>query len=127
MAMDDKATAAKMDYNTATAQECADWLAGDDGWEMFDDGVWRRDKPGQREYEYLYNTHPYPLTLDAAAGAMKRPWRLERIEVASDGKNTVTIYNGYTANRISIEGRDRLTAEYRAAVAARLDGMEGRG
>jgi hypothetical protein len=125
--MDDKATAAKIDPNTATAQECADWLAGDDGWtKVFADGYvandgldayyWKRD--GRVQW-----AHPYSVLTPE----LKPPWRLERIEVASDGKNTVTIYNGYTANRISIDGPDRLTAEYRAAVAARLAGMEGRG
>ena len=109
------------DYNSMTAQQCADWLAERDGWRkvfadfyVANDGLdayyWQRD--GRVQW-----AHPYNMMTPE----LKPPWRLERIEVACDGKNTVTIYNGYTANRKSIEGHDRLTAEYRAAVAARME------
>jgi hypothetical protein len=126
-----------IDINTATAQECADWLAEQDGWNQEPPQV---DGMGdQREYwwqwtissahggrTYAYSP-PYPLTLDAAAGALKRPWRLVRVDLNHDGRTMATIYNGAECKWNNIEGPDELTARYRAAVAARLDGMEGRG
>jgi len=110
-----------VNYNEMSAAQCADWLAEKDGWsKVYADGYvandggdayyWKRD--GRVQW-----AHPYSIMTPD----IKSPWRLVRIEVDASGKNTVTIYNGYTANRKSIEGRDRMTAEYRAAVAARME------
>jgi hypothetical protein len=126
--MDDKATAAKIDPNTATAQECADWLAGNDGWHCEIDGEdFERSWVIQKSLPVRTYFHPYPLTLDAAAGALREPWRLARIEVNANGRALVTITKPMPMTWEQIEGPDRMTAEYRAAVAARLAGMEGRG
>ncbi len=112
-----------MDYNTATAHECADWLAGDDGWELRTFGAWRRDKPGQREYEYLHNDHPYQLTLDAAAGALRKPWYIECLRKNSAIDHWyIHLRNTENQENIWTNAEDRLTAEYRAAVAARMEG-----
>ncbi len=61
-----------------TTEQLMDWHARRAGWELFDDGVWRRDKPGQREYEYLYNSHPFAETIDGAAAAMPPNWSWQR-------------------------------------------------
>ena len=121
-----------MNYNEMTAAQCADWLAEKDGWEWRpyagadDQRLWTHPD-GREELEYrgaerLDNEHgPYKLTLDAAAGAMKRPWRLVRVEVNHDGRAMATIYNGAECKWNHAEGPDELTARYRAAVAARME------
>jgi hypothetical protein len=112
-----------MDYNTATAQECADWLAGDDGWKIVNSELppcsywWNESTQQQR----VLNDPPYKLTLDAAAGALREPWRLVSIQLNSVGWAFVKAYNA-SVGWLEIEGPDRLTAEYRAAVASRMEG-----
>ena len=116
-----------IDYNTATAQECADWLHKHERWE-WDEGMalWVRG-------DGKTSTHtPYPLTLDGAAGALREPWRLVSLHIVVDRVDFYQVliekHNGSVEWKVLlIDGPDRLTAEYRAAVAARLDGMEGRG
>jgi len=121
-----------MDYNTATAQECADWLACDDGWTKVQtahgDYAWRhstlRDDPCSNW------SHPYPLTLDAAAGALRSNWRVDYIrdrgEYAGlgDARWYARVFRvpGDITNSVSCEGPDELTARYRAAVASKMEG-----
>lgn len=117
-----------INYNTATAQECADWLAGDDGWTIVNSELppcsywWNEAIQQQR----VLNDPPYPLTLDAAAGALREPWRLAHIDLWP-GNVVAHIVRDHCGSKKSAVGPDELTARYRAAVAARLAGMEGRG
>jgi hypothetical protein len=138
--MDDKATAAKIDPNTATAQECADWLAVDDGWTwrnyagFEDERLWNHPD-GRELLEYRHEERleseqgPHPLTLDGAAGALQEPWRWDRVDwMTASVEATITQFvNLARSSHINTDGPDELTARYRAAVAARLAGMEGRG
>jgi hypothetical protein len=134
-----------IDYNTATAQECADWLAGEDGWNHEPPQV---DGMGdQREYwwkwtissahggrTYAYS-HPYPLTLDGAAGALRECWwvkvrkepRFKTTPMWMVSAADTHADGGRGYNELEAVADDELTARYRLAVAARLDGMEGRG
>lgn len=118
-----------MNYNEMTAAQCADWLAEKDGWTLVDGETiaaddddyypehWR-NKDGRTS-----ETHPMPLTLDAAAGALREPWRLRSVAYCDDRKawqaiiervdKSDTLWTWYAP--------DRMTAEYRAAVAARME------
>lgn len=123
-----------MNYNEMSAQQCADWLAEKDGW------VWRpyagsddqrlwTHPDGREELEYrgaerLDNEHgPYKLTLDAAAGALREPWRLRSVAYCDDRKAWQAIIE--LVNKQDTlwlwYAPDRMTAEYRAAVAARME------
>ena len=130
-----------MDYNNATAQECADWLAVNDGW------AWRpwageeihrlwTHPNGDEELEYrgterLDNEHgPYKLTLDGAAAALPSNWRVDYIRDRGEyaGLGNARWYvrafrvPGDITNCVSCDGTDELTARYRAAVASRMEG-----
>ena len=121
-----------MNYNEMTAAQCADWLAGKDGWHYEPpqvDGMgetreywWKwtiSQAHGGRTYAYK---PPLPLTLDAADGALREPWMLDGIIVwRTSGVVSVSVYNMETWKKIEAEGPDRMTAEYRAAVAARME------
>jgi hypothetical protein len=118
-----------IDYNTATAQECADWLAEQDGigpvCGQFGECRYFTDNEGV----VGETLDPYPLTLDAAAGALGDDWQLQELTYLGDryGACIHRVRGPLSACGIRAYGPDRMTAEYRAAVAARLDGMEGRG
>ena len=121
-----------MNYNEMSVAQCADWLAEKDGW------VWRpyagaddqrlwTHPDGREELEYrgaerLDNEHgPYKLTLDAAAGALREPWRLSAIYFLSKSVR-VAVHNTQTKSLgLSVDAPDELTARYRAAVAARME------
>jgi hypothetical protein len=111
-----------MDYNNATAQECADWLAGDDGWtwrHYAGDEHWRLWTLAAKNAEQF--DHPYPLTLDSAAGALREPWEWDSVcfwtaHVDAYAKH---VAKGYS---VCAEAPDELTARYRAAVASRMEG-----
>lgn len=108
-----------MSPNEMTAQQCADWLAERDGWAPFNGG-WRREIPERREYEYR-DTHPLPLTLDAAAGALPPTWSLAK--VSHYGPFWACHIERFkpTCERMIVDAVDELTARYRAAVAARME------
>jgi hypothetical protein len=108
-------------YNEMTAAQCADCLAERERWEPFGGG-WRREHPERREYEYR-DTHPFALTLDAAAGALREPWRWDRVDwMTANVETTIRHKHG---GFMYAEGPDELTARYRAAVAARMEATDG--
>jgi len=121
-----------VNYNEMSAQQCADWLAEKDGWtkEIDTDGQvsWVQHREEWLNDERAINltrqyVHPMPLTLDAAAGALREPWKLRSVAYCDDRKawqaiierpdKQVTLWLWYAP--------DRMTAEYRAAVAARME------
>lgn len=103
-----------IDYTTATAQECADWLAEREGWTFKYNSWWHPT--------IMALFHPFPLTLDAAAKALRKPWRLDGIIVwRTSGLVNVSVYNTDTWGKVEAEGPDELTARYRAAVAAAME------
>ena len=90
------------------------------------------DKLDMLEYRGIIgcdNGGPYKLTLDAAAAALRRNWRVDYIR---DRGNYAELGNarwfarvllspGELSNCVCCEGPDELTARYRAAVAARME------
>lgn len=126
-----------MNYNEMTAQQCADWLAEKDGWTWrpyagaADQRLWTHPD-GREELEYrgaerLDNEHgPYKLTLDAAAGALREPWKWDSIEWWDNAVIARYFDNGVRESKFPafmqrVDGPDELTARYRAAVAARME------
>ena len=112
-----------MNYNEMSAAQCADWLAERERWESFNGG-WRREIPERHEYEYR-DTHPYPLTLDAAAGALREPWYLVRVSHYGVRWACHIERMNPACERLVVDAPDRMTAEYRAAVAARMEATDG--
>ena len=114
-----------MNYNEMTAAQCADWLAEKDGWTWnaeygWNDfgspvGCWTRGP-----YE-TSSKHPFALTLDAAAGALREPWRWDEIQWWQDGTVAALYVDVRVGQPHSARGPDELTARYRAAVAARME------
>jgi hypothetical protein len=115
-----------MNYNDMSAAQCADWLAEKDGWNAFarhPDGsitAWINERYASCG---VVLTHPMPLTLDAAAGALREPWRWDRVDwMTASVETTITQFvNLSRSSHINTEGPDELTARYRAAVAARME------
>lgn len=110
------------DYNTMTAQQCADWLAERDGCKFEHSprgGFWV--KRAADATIVWAGDHPYPLTLDGAAAALREPWRLANLEISGFGHVVASIRTRKHDYWKFIEGPDRMTAEYRAAVAARME------
>ena len=105
-----------MNYNEMTAAQCADWLAEKDGWTLVG-GFW----VSELLRSVVPSFHPYPLTLDAAAGALREPWRLVRLDVSKSGRALAVIYCESPEKWEHMSGPDELTARYRAAVAARME------
>jgi len=126
--------------NEMTAQECADWLAENDGWtwrpwageEVY--RLWTHPN-GDEELEYrgierLDDEHgPYKLTLDGAAAALRDPWKLSTFHRHPSGYTKVMLWNVASdatqiewdsIRMIHQDGPDELTARYRAAVASRI-------
>jgi len=118
------------DYNTMTAQQCADWLAERDGWTWrpYADSdsvrLWSHpDKLDMLEYRGIIgcdNGGPYKLTLDAAAAALREPWDWDYVDWWEDGIEA-GIINAETRRKKANLAPDELTARYRAAVAARME------
>ena len=115
-----------MDYNTATAKECADWLAGDDGWKPLahdaNGNVTAWINETYASCGVVLN-HPYPLTLDSAAGALRDPLRWDEV-LWFTASVYVQIRNANTEEKIGYEAQDELTARFRVAVASRLEGAK---
>ena len=119
-----------MNYNEMTAAQCADWLAEKDGWTWRpyagsdDVRLWSHPtKLDMLEYRGIVgcdNSGPYKLTLDAAAGALREPWRLVQVDIWP-GNVVARIERDHCGSRKCVVGPDRMTAEYRAAVAARME------
>jgi len=112
-----------VNYNEMSAAQCADWLAERDGWVKV-----KTERGGYawRKSTMLHDPcsnwgHPFPLTLDAAAGALLEPWRLVRLEVSKSGRALAVIYCESPEKWEHMSGPDELTARYRAAVAARME------
>jgi len=109
------------DYNTMTAQQCADWLAERDGCKFEHGpygGYWvKRAADGTI---LSAGDHPYPMTLDAAAAALREPWRLVQVDIWP-GNVVARIVRDHCGSRKCVVGTNRMTAEYRAAVAARME------
>ena len=63
---------------------------------------------------------PYPLTLDAAAGALREPWKLAKT-CRIDGLYNCTVWRNAGSICTIEDAPDELTARYRAAVAARME------
>jgi len=119
-----------VNYNEMSADQCADWLAEKDGWvktlakgadesDGEDGHFWA--KGGKWQWE-----HPMPLTLDAAAGALREPWGWSEIEwwdnaVIARYFNRGVRASGWPAFMQRVDGPDELTARYRAAVAAMME------
>ena len=111
-----------MNYNEMTSAQCADWLAEKDGWKLHRlYKLWYRGS-SEEDCEVLpKGTHPFQLTLDAAAGALREPWMLASLEISGFGHVVAGIRTRKHDHWKFIEGPDRMTAEYRAAVAARME------
>ena len=120
-----------MNYNEMTAAQCADWLEAKDDWiKSVVDGyaTWtRKCQPEVAASPHNFRrTPPYPLTLDAAAGALREPWRWDSIEwwdnaVIARYFDAGVRASGFPAFMQRVDGPDELTARYRAAVAARME------
>lgn len=113
-----------MNYNEMTAAQCADWLEAKDWIKSVVDGyaTWTRKCPPEvaaSPHNYR-RTPPYPLTLDAAAGALREPWDWDYIEWWEDGTEA-SVRNMETGKKLAHLAPDELTARYRAAVAARME------
>ena len=121
-----------MNLNEMTAAQCADWLAAKDGYVNVGVGC---DFWMHHTNPTVQVPPPYPLTLDAAAGALREPfywheiiWRYKwdgdvrkfsHVEVCMrKGEYTVAEWAWTT-------GHDELTARYRAAVAAKMEDGNG--
>ena len=121
-----------MNYNEMTAAQCADWLAEKDGWYREPDNAIQKDgslRPlmawtNERTKQYKTWVHPMPITLDAAAGALREPWEMDEI-LWYAASVYAEIRHKVTWNKIGCEGPDELTARYRAAVAARMEATDG--
>jgi len=108
--------------NTMTCDECRDELARRKGWrEAFrhrhasgvEQWCWERDG-GDESFD-----HPYPPTLDGAAGALPEGWTLRTLYQCDTGWVCSAMLN--TANiRGLIDQPDELTARYRLAVACHV-------
>lgn len=120
-----------MNYNEMTAAQCADWLAVKDGWTWRpyagsdDQRLWThpdgREELEWRGTERMDNEHgPYKLTLDAAAGALREPWKWDAVEWWNEMVR-VSACKITTWEKLYVDGPDELTARYRAAVAARME------
>ena len=113
-----------MNYNEMTAAQCADWLAENDGWTAFarhPDGsitAWINERYASCG---VVLTHPMPLTLDAAAGALREPWYLVRVSHYGVRWACHIERMNPACERMVVDAPDRMTAEYRAAVAARME------
>lgn len=102
------------DYNTMTTQQCSDWLAEREQFEPSQCGLWRSKITG------IIVAHPFPLTLDAAAAALRNPWRLAKV-CCIDGMYNCTVWKNAGSICTIVDAPDELTARYRAAVAARME------
>ena len=110
-----------MNYNEMTSAQCADWLAEKDGWlwrPYAGDEHWRLWTLAAKNAEQF--DHPYQLTLDAAAGALREPWVIHRI-CWHTAHVSVSMWRRNSACWKNVHGPDELTARYRAAVAARME------
>jgi len=113
-----------VNYNEMSAAHCADWLAEKDGWvKTLAKGADESDgedgyfwaKGGKWQWE-----HPMPLTLDAAAGALREPWYIHLMHFTA-AHVSVRLWRQNTACWKNVHGPDEMTARYRAAVAARME------
>ena len=112
-----------MNYNEMTAAQCADWLAERDGWRIYREQRTRPAylAPGLRLVDPTTPDHPYPLTLDGAAGALREPWYLVRVSHYGVRLACHIERMNPACERMVVDAPDRMTAEYRAAVAARME------
>ncbi len=72
-----------MNPDTATIDECRDYIAQAMGWSLQTDGfnrMWVKFPEGG------INNHPIPLTLDAAAGALPEGWSWLNLDFGEYGK-----------------------------------------
>lgn len=134
---------ATIDPQAMTLDECRDWLAEQDGWHWLagveGDPVWcnvealktwdpaQVNHPEGSQYE-----HPFPATLDGAAGALPEAWfTIEQTRFYDDDDS---LDWAVAATRPGLVGRycvrawatDEITARYRLAVACRLADREGK-
>ncbi len=112
-----------MTPNDMTAQEAADWCAEQDGWERTGCwGYWYKPASGERCRRYKYS-HPHPLTLDGAAGALPEGLYVSVNHFCDSIRTDVDLWEAATVKNgayIAGTGPDELTARYRLAVACRM-------
>ena len=102
-----------------TAQECADWLARNKGYEFKYNSWWHPDFPAM--------FHPYPLTIDSAARAMSDQYNV-RIEYQKARKQPWLLNfwkSGEAFPKITrVTALDEITVRMRAAVLTRFSGNQ---
>lgn len=86
----------KPDFDKMTLDELRDWVAREDGWNIYTASngidVWERGGFAPELYEHQYEqapSHPYPNTLDAADAAMPEGWVWRRSDGSWRGWRTM--------------------------------------
>lgn len=119
-----------MTPNEMSLDQCRDWLAREDGWVTEQDHAIQKDgtlrpliawthKATNREKIWV---HPYPTTIDGAAGAMPEGWEIEISQHALRGSWWACadrVVNHYRKMQTLVAPTE-LLARYRLAVAVRI-------
>ncbi len=126
-----------MNPHTATLDEIRDWLAEQDGWELYISSngfaTWHRGgfmpEEGERPYEQRQE-HPFPITIDGAAAAMPNGWEWRRDFEVYEGTwrliwSAFVWKTGVPIVRLADTG-DEIADRYRLAALARLAEKEER-
>jgi hypothetical protein len=114
-----------MNANTMTLSECRDWLAREDGWKLEAYGtghIWYpKGYPDCRTAIRGAEDHPYPPTLDGAAGALPADLR---VVISRDKLSWGCQAWGRWVSVMVTGAPDEITARYRLAVSCRLASKE---
>ena len=109
-----------MNPDTMTVDECREWLAKDDEWNVFaTDGYGNATAWINEKYKTcgVVLNHPFPLTIDGAAKAMPKEFWY-KVCVNPRGRVDAYAERGFTS--IDVAATDELTARYRLAVKCRM-------
>ena len=106
-----------MNPNTMTLDELRDWCARDGGWMCSTRGLWWR-RGGEP-----CTGHPYPPTLDGAASAMPKGWKICTLYQRETGWMCFVMLNAKTACDV-MDQPSEIHARYLVAVLARMASKE---
>lgn len=120
-----------MNPQTATIEECRDFVAGAQGWTQTTDGIWCSPECKDRDdFAACVRSgvlpclnHPVPATIDAAAKALPEGWTWLKHEDIHNGVVTV-VWKAYNIETFAVvpSTGDEILDRFRLAVAAIIAG-----